>query len=46
VFFQRLYVAVNGDYYPIRIVEPAYENSSDSPHTLQWNIAAGWRFLF
>lgn len=46
VLFQRLYVAANLDYYPIRVVEPVYEDSANPPGDWQWNVAAGWRFLF
>jgi predicted acylesterase/phospholipase RssA len=47
VALQRLYLAVNVDYYPFMDVESAYRFTV-APVTRNWelNISGGWRFLF
>jgi hypothetical protein len=44
VILQRIYVAFNADYYPIKEVDSGYRNSVVDDWN--YNLTAGWRFLF
>ena len=44
VILQRIYVALNVDYYPIKEVGSGYRDSAVDDWEL--NLTAGWRFLF
>ena len=44
VILQRVYVALNVDYYPIKEVGSGYRDSAVDDW--EFNLTAGWRFLF
>ena len=47
VGLQRIYLALNIDYYPVNEVGTEYENTGIKvSDTWEFNLAAGWRFLF
>jgi hypothetical protein len=47
VILQRIYLAVNIDYYPINELDSRYKNLNATV-TEDWtaNVSGGWRFLF
>jgi hypothetical protein len=47
VMLQRIYVALNVDYYPVNELDSAYENTGTTvADDWEFNLTAGWRFLF
>jgi hypothetical protein len=47
VLLQRVYVAVNVDYYPWKVVDhPYYLTPNPVVDDWTWSIAGGWRFLY
>ena len=44
VVLQRIFVALNVDYYPIKEVDDGYRDGV--VHDWEFNLTAGWRFLF
>ena len=47
VILQRLYVALNVDYYPVNELGSAYKNTGTIvADDWEYNLTAGWRFLF
>ncbi len=47
IVLQRIYVALNVDYYPNVEMRDAYKNTVNPAVTdWEWNLAGGWRFLF
>jgi hypothetical protein len=47
VILQRIYLALNVDYYPVVELDPAYRNLGTTvADNWEFNLAAGWRFLY
>jgi predicted acylesterase/phospholipase RssA len=47
VLLQRIYVALNVDYYPVKEIGAAYRSTGTQVvHDWEFNLTAGWRFLF
>ena len=47
IILQRLYLALNVDYYPVNELDSAYDNLGVTvTEDWEFNITGGWRFLF